>query len=217
MFIGHFGVALAARRLAPGTSLATLIVGAPLLDLLWPVFLLAGLEHVRISPDITKVTPLDFYDYPFSHSLMMALLWALAAGLFYFMVHRYSRGACVLGALVVSHWVLDYVVHRPDLPLWPGGPKYGLGLWNSWPATIALESLFLGAGIWIYVNSTRSRDKVGTYAFWSLMAFLVVAWGATFGPPPPNVHVLAFSGLAMWILVLWAWKVDSHREFTPRD
>jgi len=213
MFIGHFGVALAGKRLAPRTSLATLILAAQFLDFLWPILLLLGLEHVRIAPGITKVQGFDFYDYPLSHSLTMALRWALAGGLIYYLVRRYVRGAWVVGGLVLSHWVLDFVVHRPDLPLWPGGPKYGLGLWNSWPASISVEALLFGAGIWIYVGSTRARDRVGTYALWSLLGLLLLGWlGALFGPPPPNPHQLALGALAMWVVVPWAGWTDRHRE-----
>ena len=213
MFIGHFGVAFAAKRLAPRTSLASLVVGAQFLDLLWPVFLLLGLEHVRIVPGITKVQSLDFYDYPLSHSLTMAVRWSLAVGLLYYFVRRYGRGAWVVGSLVLSHWALDFLVHRPDLPLWPGGLKYGLGLWNSWPATISAEVLFFGAGVWLYITETRSRDRVGKYALWSLVVFLFLGWlAATFGPPPPNVHQLAIGGIAMWVVVPWAWWADAHRD-----
>lgn len=213
MFIGHFGVALAGKRIASRTSLATLILAAQFLDFLWPVFLLLGFEHVRIAPGITKVQPFDFYDYPYSHSLTMALRWALAFGLIYYLARRNVRGAWVVGGLVLSHWVLDFVVHRPDLPLWPGGPMYGLGLWNSWPASISVEALLFGAGIWIYVGSTRARDRVGTYALWSLLGLLLLGWlGALFGPPPPNTHQLALGALAMWVVVPWAWWADAHRE-----
>src|SRR6266404_4365349 len=157
MFIGHFGVALAAKRFAPRTSLALLVFAAEFLDLIWPIFLLLGFEHVRVVPGITRVQPFDFYDYPFSHSLTMVLRWALAVGLIYFLVRRYMRGAWVLAALVVSHWVLDFIVHRPDLPLWPGGPKVGLGLWNSWPGSISVELLLFGVGMWMYLGATRPR------------------------------------------------------------
>jgi hypothetical protein len=117
MFLGHFGVALAAKRVAPGTSLGTLILAAQLLDVLWPVFLLLGWEHVRIAPGITKVQALDFYDYPLSHRLSMGVRWSLGVGLLYYAVRRYGRGAWVVGGLVASHWLLDLLVHRPDLPL----------------------------------------------------------------------------------------------------
>jgi hypothetical protein len=213
MFIGHFGLAVASKRLAPRTSLATLIVGAQFLDLLWPIFLLLGLEHVRIAPGITRVQPFDFYDYPYSHSLTAALGWALAIGLLYYVIRRDCRGAWVVGGLVASHWLLDFLVHRPDLPLWPGGPKYGLGLWNSWAASISVEAVVFGVGIWLYASATRSRDGAGRYGFWSLMVFLFLGWlGAIFGPPPPSAHVLALGGLGMWIVVPWAWWADRHRE-----
>jgi hypothetical protein len=213
MFIGHFGVALAAKRLAPRTSLATLILAAQFLDVLWPVFLLLGLEHFRVAPRITKVQPLDFYDYPFTHSLTMALRWALAFALIYYLIRRYVAGAWVVGAVVLSHWVLDWVVHRPDLPLWPGGPKVGLGLWNSWPASISVESILFGAGIWIYLRSTRACDRTGVYAFWSLVVLLFLGWlGALFGPTPPDIHQLALGALVMWIIFIpWAWWADRHR------
>jgi hypothetical protein len=213
MFIGHFGVALAAKRFAPKTSLALLVLAAQFLDLIWPIFLLLGLEHVRVVPGITKVQPFDFYEYPLSHSLTMALRWALGLGLVYFLVRRYVRGAWVLGALVVSHWVLDFIVHRPDLPLWPGGPKVGLGLWNSWPASISAEVLLFGAGLWLYFNATRARDHVGSWAIWSLVALLFLGWlAALLGHPPSDAHQLALDALVIWITVPWAAWADAHRE-----
>ncbi len=215
MFIGHFGVALAAKRLAPKTSLALLVFAAEFLDLIWPIFLLLGFEHVRVVPGITRVQPFDFYDYPFSHSLTMVLRWALAVGLIYFLVRRYMRGAWVLAALVVSHWVLDFIVHRPDLPLWPGGPKVGLGLWNSWPGSISVELLLFGAGLWLYLNATRVSDRVGSWAIWTLIALLSLGWlAALFGPPPTDTHQLALGALIIWITVPWAAWADAHREPT---
>jgi membrane-bound metal-dependent hydrolase YbcI (DUF457 family) len=134
MFIGHFGVALAGKRAAPKTSLGTLILAAQFLDLLWPVFLLLGIEHVEIAPGITRVSAMNFTDYPISHSLLMALVWSALVGGVYYGLRRDRRAAWVVAALVLSHWVLDFIVHRPDLPLWPGGQaRAGLGLWNSWP------------------------------------------------------------------------------------
>ena len=141
MFIGHIGAAFAAKRFAPKTSLGTLVFATGFLDLIWPIFLLLGLEHVRIAPGITRVTPFDFYDYPISHSLLAVVGWSLAVGLAYFALHRYRAGAWMVGLGVLSHWFLDWIVHRPDLPLWPGGTgHYGLGLWNSVPATLPLRA-----------------------------------------------------------------------------
>src|SRR6266702_1654805 len=139
MFLGHFAVALAAKRAAPRTSLGTLLSAALWLDLLWPVLILFGTEQVRIDPGNTAFTPLDFESYPWSHGLLPVLGWSVAAAVFYRARTGYRRGAAVVGFLVFSHWVLDFVTHRPDLPLWPDGPRVGLGLWGSVAATLAVE------------------------------------------------------------------------------
>lgn len=213
MFIGHFGVALAGKRAAPGTSLGTLILAAQFLDLLWPLFLLLGIEHVEFSPGITRVSPMNFTDYPISHSLLMAVVWSVLLGGIYGM-RRDWRAAWVVGVLVVSHWVLDFIVHRPDLPLWPGGQsRVGLGLWNSWPGALSAEALVFGVGLWSYVSATRAKDRTGSYGFWLLMAFLVVGYVASlFAGTPPSTKALAWGGLAMWLIVPWAWWADGHRE-----
>ena len=208
MFIGHFGVALAAKRVAPRTSLGTLILGAQFLDLLWPILLLLGMEHVRIAPGITKVSPFDFYDYPISHSLATATGWSVPVGGIYFLVRRYARGSWNVGLAVLSHWVLDFLVHRPDLPLWPRGPCVGLELWDS----CALEVLFFGAGLAIYLATTAPRDAIGRYVFGLLMALLFLGWISTLlSGPPPSVNALAWGALTMWITVPWGCWADSHR------
>jgi hypothetical protein len=216
MFIGHFAVGLASKRVAPRASLGVLLAAPNLLDLLWPIFLLLGWEQVRIDPGNTAFTPLDFVSYPISHSLLTAFGWGALFALIYWAVTRYSRGAIVIGLSVVSHWVLDFIVHRPDLPLYPGGPRVGLGLWNSVPATIAVEVAMYVAGAWLYLSMTRARDRVGTYALWSFLAFGLVAYVANIlGPPPPNVHAIAFVTLALWLVPLWGWWIDRHRDVTP--
>jgi drug/metabolite transporter superfamily protein YnfA len=217
MFIGHFGVALAAKRVAPKTSLGTLIFAAQFLDFLWPALLLLGIEHVRIAPGITRASPFDFVDYPISHSLLMVIVWAILLGGIYYAVSHYARGALVVAAAVLSHWVLDLIVHRPDLLLRPGGQtRAGLGLWNSWPATIAVEVLFFGAGLWIYLSCTRVRDNAGRYGFWALIALLFFGWVSTlFAGAPPNVTSIAWGGLTMLLTVPWGWWADKHREIEP--
>ena len=213
MFIGHFGVALAAKKAAPRTSLGTLILAAQFIDLLWPIFLLLGLEHVRIAPGITKVSPFDFYDYPISHSLLMVMVWSVVLGGLYYAFRRYPRGVWIIALAVLSHWVLDFIVHRPDLPLWPGGPRVGLGLWNSWAGSISVELLIFGAGLWAYLDFTRARDSVGGYAFWALMALLFFGWVSTlFAGAPPSVTAMAWGAMTMWLTVPWAWWADAHRE-----
>jgi hypothetical protein len=120
----------------------------------------------------------------------------------------------ILAALVVSHWVLDVITHRPDMPLYPGGPKYGLGLWNSLPATMALEIPMYAAGIWIYMTATRPRDAFGRWAFPILAALLFVIYlGNLFGPPPPSISMIETAGIgAATLLMLWAWLADRHRD-----
>ena len=214
MFIGHFGVAFAAKKVAPETSLGTLILAAQFLDFLWPFFLLLGIEHVRIAPGITRVSPLDFTDYPISHSLLMAVVWAAVFGAIYYALRRNMRSAWVVGAAVLSHWVLDFIVHRPDLQLYPGdSARFGLGLWNSWMATIAAEVFCFGAGLWIYLVCTRARDNGGRYGFWALAAFLFFGWVSTlFAGAPPNVTALTWGGIAMWLTIPCGWWADRHRN-----
>ncbi len=213
MFIGHFGVGFGAKRVAPRASLGTLFLGAQFVDLLWPTLLLLGVEQVRIQPGITRVTPFDFVSYPISHSLVFGVLWGVVVGGIYWIVRRYLAGALVVGAAVVSHWVLDLVVHRPDLPLAPGGPKVGLGLWNSLPATLAVEAAIFAAGLAIYLRCTRASDRIGRYALWTLVLFLVVVYlGNVTGPPPSSVEAVAWLGQAQWLIVVLAYWIDAHRR-----
>jgi membrane-bound metal-dependent hydrolase YbcI (DUF457 family) len=160
-FLGHFAVALGAKRAAPKVSLGTLVLAAQFADLLWPILLLVGLEQVRIVPGITRVTPLDFVSYPYSHSLLAQAIWGLGIGIVYWAIRRDSGAAIVLGLLVPSHWLLDYIVHRPDMPLFPGSARYGLGLWNSVPITLAFEFGMLAIGTKLYLTTTREKDGTG--------------------------------------------------------
>jgi membrane-bound metal-dependent hydrolase YbcI (DUF457 family) len=218
MFIGHFGLAFAAKRLAPRVSIGTTIFAAEFLDSVWPLLVLAGVERVEIVPGITRMTPLDFVYYPWSHSLAMSIVWGALFALSYWLVRRRRGDALLLGAIVVSHWLLDWVVHRPDLPLYPGEiERHGLGLWNSVGATLGVELALFAAGIFLYLRSTRALDRIGTYAFWGLVATLVVSYaGATFGPPPPSVHALALTSLIGYLMVAWGWWIDRHRAPTGR-
>ena len=213
MFVGHFAVGLAAKKLTPYTSLGTLVVAVQLLDLIWPTFLMLGIERVRVDPGNTAVTPLAFEYYPWTHSLLMGLLWAGASAAVYGVFRRYSRGAQVVALAVVSHWLLDLVVHRPDLPLAPGLPHVvGLGLWRSVTATTALELSMLAGGLWIYVRSTEPTDRTGTYALVGFaLALMAIHLANLLGPPPPNADAVALVGQAQWLLVAWAIWIDRHR------
>jgi membrane-bound metal-dependent hydrolase YbcI (DUF457 family) len=209
MFLGHIAIGLAAKQAAPRVSLATWFTAVQLVDLIWPVMLLLGFEHVRIAPGITAFTPLDFYDYPITHSLVGGIIWAaLFAGLW--LVREgdgTGRVAMLLAAGVLSHWVLDAVSHRPDVPVLPHGPYVGLGLWNSVPATLAVELTMFAAGLALYVRSGAAGAR--RVSFWLLIAFLIVTYfAAAFGPPPPDVRTLAWSALGLWLLIPWARWAD---------
>lgn len=214
MFIGHYAVAFAAKRAAPKTSLGTLFLSVQLLDLLWPVFLLLGLEHVRIESGNTVVTPLNFYDYPISHSFIGAVGWSIAFAFLYFYISRYKRGAWTVGLCALSHWFLDAVVHRPDLPLVPWGNIYiGLGLWNSMIVAIFVELGLFVVGLIMYLRITAAQDRIGKYVLWSLAVFLVSLYFANmFGPPPPSEKVIAIAGNASWLFIFWAYWIDRHRN-----
>lgn len=212
VFLGHIGVALAAKRVAPRASLGTLVAASIWIDLVWPALLLAGVERVRIDPGNTAITPLDFEHYPVTHGALAVAMWSLAFGLVYLARTGYRRGAVVAGALVASHWLLDAVVHRPDLPLVWADPKVGLGLWNHVAVTFALELGILAAGVVAYARAAPARDAVGRWALVALVAFLFAVYLANvLGPPPPSERAIAIGGLAQWLFVPWAAWIDRHR------
>jgi hypothetical protein len=214
MFVGHYAVALAAKRSTPSISLGILFAACQLVDLIWPIFLLVGIEHVRIAPGITAVTPLDFYDYPWTHSLAASLLWALAAGAGYYAWRRTLKPALVVGSVVLSHWFLDLIVHRPDLPLYPGAAtRVGFGLWNVPVATAVVELGLLAVGLALYTTATRPLDRKGSLGFWSLIAFLLAIYASTFfSPPPPSAKAVAWVALSAWMVPVWGWWSDRHRS-----
>ncbi len=214
MFIGHIALSLAAKPVTPRVSLAVLLLASQFADVLWPILLGAGLEQVQIDPGNTAFTPLDFVSYPYSHSLLLLVVWGVLLGLL--CASRMGGNRVVFMAvsgLVVSHWVLDAVTHRPDMPLYPGGPKLGLGLWNSIPATVTIELIMYGAGLWLYLRATRARDAAGRWGFLSLATFLVLAYFANLFSAPPSVPVLWPSAIVgALVLTLWSWWADRHRE-----
>jgi hypothetical protein len=210
MFIGHFAAGLAAKKVQPAISLGTLFLAAQFLDLLWPTLLLLGLERVEIAPGISEVTPLNFIYYPISHSLIAVLGWSLLFGLIYHLITKNRKRALLVGALVLSHWLLDVIVHIPDLPLYPGdSPKVGFGLWNSSTLTILVEGLFFVMGLAWYIRAKRSMGERLNWWFWSLIVFLLVVHIMNFvGPPPPSVGAVAWVGHLQWLFIPWAWWAD---------
>jgi membrane-bound metal-dependent hydrolase YbcI (DUF457 family) len=213
MLLGHYAVALAAKRYAPRTSLGTLVLAAQFLDLLWPMFVLLGWERVNIVPGLMAASPFDFVYYPVSHSLLTAALWGVLLGGGYYVLRRNRRSAIVIAVAVLSHWLLDALMHRPDLPLWPGSAtKVGFGLWNSVAATVAIEGLLLLIGLLMYVRATRPRDRTGTVALAAMVVLLAVIFvSGFFAPPPMSARWVALAGIGLWLFVPWAYWIDAHR------
>lgn len=214
MFLGHYGAAFAAKRLAPRTSLGTLTLAAQLLDEIWPIMLILGIEQVRIVPGLMAANPLDFVYYPYTHSLAAALVWSVVLGFVYFVIRRDRRSAMIVGLLVLSHWMLDFPMHRPDLQLWPGSSvRVGLGAWRSIPLTIVLElAVFLG-GLAVYLRTTRARDRTGSWALWTMVAVLLLIFFSGFvSAAPPNERALAYTAVGLWLFVPWGYWIDRHRE-----
>jgi hypothetical protein len=214
MFIGHFAVGFASKRFAPRTNLALLISAAVFLDILWPIFVLLGWEQMRIDPGNTRFTPLDFVDYPWSHSLLMSLVWATLFALAYYFTTRYRRGAFLIWVGVISHWILDWISHGPDMPIYPGGPRSGLALWNSIPWTMIVELIMFGVGLGLYVGATRARDRVGRFALLGYVVLLLIAYVSDpFSEPPSSVNQVVWLAVAADIvLISWAWWFDRHRQ-----
>jgi membrane-bound metal-dependent hydrolase YbcI (DUF457 family) len=212
VFIGHFALGYAAKRVAPRVPLPVLFGAAQCADFLWPIFLALGVEQVRIVPGETAFTPLLFVSYPYSHSLLMLVVWGLAFGFSYRAATGDRRAMPVLFALVVSHWLLDVATHRPDMPLWPGGPKYGFGLWYSVPGTVLVECTLFAVGVWLYMTGTRPRDVIGRWSCVGLVALFMLMYASVAGPPPPSVTaiwVVTLIGAALTLTLSW-WS-DRHR------
>jgi membrane-bound metal-dependent hydrolase YbcI (DUF457 family) len=214
MFIGHYAVAFASKQAAPRVSLGTLFLAVQFLDLLWPLLLLLGVEHVRIDPGNTAFTPLDFFDYPISHSLVSTLAYSITFGLLYYFVKHDRAGAWVLACGVCSHWLLDFITHRPDLPFAPWSKEYvGLGLWQSVGWTIGIEATLFVITAGLYLRTTVAIDRAGTFAFWSLIVFFVFSYlGNILAPPPPNVTAIAIGTFLLWLTVPWGYWIDRHRR-----
>ena len=217
MFIGHFALGFGAKRFAPEISLGILFLACQLADLVWPNLVLLGIETLSIEPGITVMTPLDFESYPYSHSLVALLLWGLVFASLYMLLSKSGqKAAVVVAALVFSHWVLDALSHRPDMPINLGETyKVGAGLWNYPMVAIPAELLLFGIGVWFYSRCTRPLNRKGSIGLWVLVLFLLAVYLANvLGPPPPSTAAVAWSAQAMWLIVAWGFWVDRHRTST---
>ncbi|HEX2219263.1 MAG TPA: hypothetical protein VHG35_10695 [Gemmatimonadales bacterium] len=223
MFLGHFGVAFALKRAQPKLSLGTLFLAVQLPDLLWGAFLLLGWERVRIDPGYTAVTPLEFVEYPISHSLVGMTAWALVGAAIYYSwptrdTSRHWQAAALVGLAILSHFLLDLIVHVPDLPVsGADSPRLGLGLWNQPVVTLLLELATLAAGVAVYVAYRSIRHPVRPGRLASLVLVLVAVYLLSFfGPPPPSVTAIAVTDL-VGLLVLVAFAAWADRRATPAE
>ncbi len=214
MVIGHFAVGFALKRFAPQASLGVLMAAAVLPDLLLPVFTLVGWERFRIVPGITAFMPYDLERIPYSHSLLMTLVWALLFAGGYWLLTRFQLGAAAIFIGVLSHWLLDFVTHRPDLPLYPGGNlRVGLGLWHSILGTLAVEVPLFIAGVWLYISTTHHKGSIGVFALWGLIAVMVLVYAhGLLSAPPAEERAATWLALAVWLVPLWAWWIDREHE-----
>lgn len=218
MFAGHLAVALGAKSIDRSAPLFWLIGASFGIDMLWPIFLMIGVESVEIDPGNTAFTPLDFVSYPWSHSLLMVLGWSLLLGFLVYRSGLSKRTSLLIGGLVTSHWVLDWVSHRPDLPLWPGGQMTRLGLWNSVPATLIVEGAMFGLGVFLFLQTVELNGRKGMLALYSLLLLVVAIWASQpFSPPPPNAGAIAVVGLSMFLLPLWGMWIEKNSSLKEPD
>jgi membrane-bound metal-dependent hydrolase YbcI (DUF457 family) len=214
MFVGHFAVGLAAKRAAPAVSLGTLVLASMIADLLWCIFMIAGIEHVQFKPGMGAANYLSASDIAMSHSLLMDALWAGFLAAAWFVRRRSTLGAWVLFGAVLSHWLLDWVSHRPDMPLAPGAQSYfGLGLWASIPGTVVIEGGCWLLAIILYTRATHPKSRAGVYAYWIVIALLTLAWYNNIaGPPPRDPHTAPFASFILFSLaVAWAYWMNRVR------
>lgn len=216
MFIGHFGLSFGAKKVAPAVSLGTMFIATQFVDILWPFFLITDVEHVNIVPGYTEMNAFEFIHYPYTHSLLMGIVWGIVLGGIYWIIKRDLKSSMIVGAAVLSHWFLDLIVHVPDLPFTPWGEsKAGMGLWNHLALTLILEGIIFAVGIYFYISATRAKNRIGSWGLWALVFLLIVTTvGSIVGPPPSgslmgmfvsfNVLMLIVIGLAYW--------VDANRE-----
>ena len=218
MFIGHYGAAYAMKRWRPDISVVTLFIAVQLLDVGWSILVFAGVEKLRIVQGITKTNSLDLYYMPYTHSLVGALVWSLAAGALYAAVRRGAVAAgVVVGLAVFSHWIFDFIVHRPDLALYDNIAKVGLGLWNyRWPSFFVEIALVVG-GLLLYLRGGRARDRIGSIGPWLFVLVLVVVQSVVFfsttlgsAAQAALIAIMSYAGFA----AIAGW-LDRHRAARP--
>lgn len=215
MFIGHFGLSFAAKKAAPKVSLATLFLATQFVDLLWPFLLVFHIEKMAVVPGFTKTNSFDFEYFPWTHSLLMGVVWGIVVGGIYWLIKKDKQGALVVGLCVLSHWFFDLIVHVSDLQLLPFvDMKVGFGLWNHVILTLIIEFVLFLGGAYIYTTVTKAKNWVGKWILLVLVVLLlIVQLGNTYGPPPAGGLVnLLITFLTLFAVILaLAWWIDRNR------
>jgi membrane-bound metal-dependent hydrolase YbcI (DUF457 family) len=214
MLIGHFAAGLVAKRIEPNISLGTFVLAAMFADFLWCFFMLAGMEHIEIGSGLGAANYVNADNIAFSHSLITDVIWGALFAAIYYLSRRNRRGALVLFTVVFSHWVLDFIAHKPDMPLAPGVQTFfGLGLWTSIPLTLVAEGGFWLLALALYIRVTQPNSRIGIIIFWSVAGFLTLAWYNNIaGPPPNNPSAMGVSSLIFFSLVVgWSYWMNRVR------
>ncbi len=215
MLVGHLGIGFLAKRTEPRLSLGTLVFAAMLADILWTIFMMLGLERVTFGTGLGAGNYFEAVDVALSHSLLMGVLWGVLFAFAYTRMRPWGRTAWLLAAVVISHWGLDVVSHRPDMPLAPAtSTRLGLGLWTSLPATLAVEGGLWAISIVLYVRATAARKRAGTYMFWIVALLLTLVWYNNIaGPPPANPRSASLASFTLFtLIVLWGYWIDRLRS-----
>lgn len=217
MFLGHYALALTAKKIKPRENIGIYFLACQLLDLIWPILVLLNVELVSVKQGITEFTPLEFVHYPYSHSLFMSVVWGLFLSFIFFLNKKSIKTLILIFTLVVSHWILDFITHTKDLPLMLNSEtKVGLGLWNYYYSSFAFESGMFTIGIYLYIHSKRKLNEKINKSFWYLIVFLtIIHFANAFAPKPIEgtpASAIAAPALAMWLLVIWAYYSDKIKE-----
>lgn len=214
MILGHYAVGFIGKKMAPNASLGTVMLAALWLDLVWSVFLLVGVERVRVEAGATRAMPVFFEYFPFSHGFVSAIAWSLLFGSAYWLIRRNRVTASVLAACVFSHWWLDAIAHDQDLPFaYADSTTVGLGLWRSLIATFLVEATLFGIGVAVYLRRYQARTPFGNYLFVGFVSALLVIYTSLFvGYVPSGTTEVAIVTLGQWAFVGLAYVLNAHFE-----
>ncbi|MGE5110213.1 MAG: hypothetical protein ACM3JB_05095 [Acidobacteriaceae bacterium] len=219
VLVGHVAAGMIAKRIEPKVSLGTFVLAAMLADLLWCIFMLAGVEHVHYGVGMGTANYVTDSNTPFSHGLLTNMLWAGLFAVAFFVKRHYWRGTLLILAVVLSHWILDFISNR-EMPLVPGMSKvFGLDLWASTPLTLVVEGGLWLVGIIVYLRQTPASSRIGVYGFWFVAALITLVWYNNIaGPPPPNPNSAPIFALILFsLIVAWAYWMNRARSLLASD